>query len=754
MTSKRSGDLAIYPVLLGLGAALALSGCASGGGSVAAPPTPTPAPTPAPTPSPTPTPPPTASNQEFQANWGLGAIHADAAYAAGGTGAGITVGVIDTGVNGNQADLVGAVSPLSSDAYATRNTPVGTDDHATFIAGVIAARYNGFGTIGVAYQSTILSVRADTPGSCTAVANSCGFDDDALATGINYAVAHGAKVINLSIGGPSPQSTAFQQALTAAVAAGVVFTVSAGNDGLASPDYPGQYAVDPRFVGSILAVGATDQTGALASFSNKAGNTASGYVVAPGDGVLTDCNKQGSCFSVSGTSFSAPHVAGALALILQAFPNLTGVQAVSLLERTADDLGTPGVDSTYGAGQINLLKAFAPVGTLSVPTTTGASVPASTGVGASVGAAFGDAVAATTAMTTVGYDSYNRLFRLNLAGAYRAASRAGQWRADAPSGRRTSVSIALSPSTHVDLTTSKAPVETPTRDGLFSPGFAGQTRADVDLTVTAGRLGFTAWSGQGGLPPAATLSAARNPFAAMAGADHAVRAGYRLGAVSIAGETGGAGDYARLGYSNLKGSRYNLASVSWARGSFGASVEIGELDEPQGPYGSFLPGRNGFGMAAKTRFAAVRADWALSDRLTVYGGGGAGRTSAPEGLLRLTGATGSTWNIGLSTRCARGERGCLRWNAGIEQPIRIESGLFSATLADAPARYGDPLIFSTRSFSATPSGRQINLSLGLSKSFGVVGDLDLRAINIIDDNNQAGAPMDLGILATWRAEFR
>lgn len=751
MLMRRSGFVCKMAAVA-MGAALVLSGCASGGGgaSMVGPTTPPPPPPPQPPP---PGPFPTLSSAEFQANYGLAAIHADAAFAAGGTGAGVTVGVVDTGVDPTQPDLIGAVSSQSTDTYAFRNMPTGSDPHATFVAGVIGARFNGFGSVGVAYQSTILSVRADRPGSCTSAANSCSFDDSALATGITYATAHGARVINLSIGGPGQDTPQFEQALSQAVAAGVVFAISSGNESAANPDFPAMYATDPRYVGSILAVGATTQAGVMASYSNKAGAAASDYVVAPGDNITTDCDQKGNCFAVSGTSFSAPHVAGALALLLQAFPNLSGKQALALLLQTTDDLGAPGVDPVYGAGLIDLAKAFQPVGTLSVPIAAGGAVAPSANFGSRVSTAFGDAVSRTNALNTVGYDSYRRLFNVNLASAYRPAPTLGQFHAQTPSGRQTSVSMTLSPGAHLDLTTSVAPVDEPTRDGLFAPGFSGQTRADINLTVTAGRFGLTAWNGQGGLPASADLAASDDPFAALAGSNHAIKAGYRLGAVSISGETGGGGPYSYLGYSNLKPSQYVLAGVTWVRGPVSATVDFGRLTEPQGPLGSFLPARAGFGLQASTQFLTGRVDWALNEKLGVSAVAGVGRTTAPGGVLELRQATSSTWSLVLTSRCARERSGCLRWSARVDQPIRIEQGLFTAALAQTPQHYGDPLIFSTRSFSAAPSRRQVNLSLGLGKSFGAAGDLDLRAVEILNDNNQAAAPLDLGVLATWASKF-
>lgn len=283
--------------------------------------------------------------------------------------------VLDSGVDHTQVDLAANVSPLSTDVVGTRNGPDGEDKHGTYVAGVIASSFNGLGTIGVAYNATILSVRTDKAGSYATTSstdddNGCLFNSIDLAHGVDYAVAHGARIINLSLGGDGALGPTFEDALSRAVAAGLVVTASSGNDSAADPEWPARYAIDPRYMGALMAVGATDAGNVLASYSNKAGVAAQGYVVAPGDNVISSCDGT-SCYRLSGTSFAAPHVAGALALLLQAFPNLTGRAAVDILFRTADDLGDPGVDSTYGRGLINLQKAFSPIGALSIASAAG-----------------------------------------------------------------------------------------------------------------------------------------------------------------------------------------------------------------------------------------------------------------------------------------------------------------------------------------------------------------------------------------------
>ena len=141
---------------------------------------------------------------------------------------------------------------------------MGDNGHADWVSSVLAARFNGFGTIGVAYESTVLSIRADT-GSAT----NPSFDDSDIANGVEYAIQNHARVINLSLGSPGTSSPQLQQALANAVAAGIAITISAGNEGNPQVDAPANLATDPRYAGLIVAAGALDQTGKLASFSNS-----------------------------------------------------------------------------------------------------------------------------------------------------------------------------------------------------------------------------------------------------------------------------------------------------------------------------------------------------------------------------------------------------------------------------------------------------------------------------------------------------
>ena len=691
------------------------------------------------------------------ANYGLAAIHADAAFAKGATGQGITVAVIDGGVDRNSPDLTANLSPLSTDVIPGRNAPDGeeTHGHGTQVAGVVAAAFDGQGTVGVAYKATLLGVRADTPGTCVIPGGgggTCAYTGDNLALAIDYAVAHGARVINMSIVGAVPWGPAFEQALSRAAAAGVVVTAAAGNSSNNDPDWPARYAVDPRYIGSLVAVGATDKTGALTSFSNKAGVAAQDFLVAPGKDVVTNCNA-GSCDTVQGTSFASPHVAGAIALLLQAFPNLNGAKAIDILLSTADDLGAPGTDPVYGRGMLDLARAFSPIGTMSVPTSSSSVAPVLRAVGSTMGQAFGDSVSRTTALRTVGFDSYKRMFVTDLAQGFPAGRPSLVQASDGPPVQDARMEMSSRAGLRVRFAAGAADAGLPQAVRDRGPGMASARRADMDLEITAGGFSLQSWHGQGGIAPSSGLAAGSNAFAAMARPDQALRASYDLGPLTLAAETG-SGARTLPGFAALAPARYALAQLGAGRGRFSASLSAGRLVEPQGPLGSLLPTGTSFSLPAETRFALLHADWAAGAGLFLSAEVGLGRTSAAGTWMTLEHpATSSSWRISAATACAGPSGGCTRWRLELAQPVRIESGSFTAALADLPGAWDDPLVFSRRSFSAAPSGREIDLRLGLDRTIPKVGVLQLDLVAARDPGHVAGAPVGLGLAANWSARF-
>src|SRR5690606_41596600 len=202
----------------------------------------------------------------------------------------------------------------STDIVAGRNEREGEDRHGTRVASVIAAPFNNYGTVGVAFNSTILSVRADVS-DCTDPDDTVCFKSSDLARALDYAVQNGARVINLSLGGESTLGAQFEAALLRAINAGVVFAIASGNEEGANPEWPGRYASDPRFAGAIIVTGAHDQAQQTAAFSNRAGVSQNAFLSAPGGDVIVDC-EDGGCWRGNGPACAPPAAAGAVRLSL------------------------------------------------------------------------------------------------------------------------------------------------------------------------------------------------------------------------------------------------------------------------------------------------------------------------------------------------------------------------------------------------------------------------------------------------------
>ncbi|CCH95670.1 Similar to tr/Q3M5S2/Q3M5S2_ANAVT Peptidase S8 and S53 [Microcystis aeruginosa PCC 9432] len=284
-------------------------------------------------------------------NWGNDMVNAPEAWARGYTGQGVTVAVIDSGVDishqdlsnniwGNTGEIAGNGIDDDGNGYIddingwnfgvgqnNNNVLPGTNSsgqgHGTHVAGTIAAANNGIGMTGVAYNSRIMAIRmgdVDSQGRFTNGGN--------LAQAIRYAVDNGARVINMSLGWSD--STALRDALAYAASRNVITVSAAGNSSLSSPGTPAYYATQYG-----LSVGAVDSSRTIASFSNRAGtNSSMQHVMAPGVSVYSTVPGNGYGLK-SGTSMAAPHVAGVVALMLGANPNLTHAQVRSILTSSA-----------------------------------------------------------------------------------------------------------------------------------------------------------------------------------------------------------------------------------------------------------------------------------------------------------------------------------------------------------------------------------------------------------------------------------
>lgn len=347
---------------------------------------------------------------EYNANYGLAQINAADAYALGLSGKGVLVAVVDSGIDLTHPEFADRLSPLSRNFGFDRPDPNDILDrdrtsHGTHVAGTIAAAGDGTSMHGVAYNAEILALRAIVPG---------GGD---TAAAIRYASEQGAKVLNgsygpsypsltLPDGSPNPDyavvpiqpyhidgTSAEVSAIRQAGASDMVMVFAAGNEREDQPViarnptgaafYP---AVRPENAGKNLyvfldghgdqisssglnysdlqpytiAVVAVDRDRKIASFSNYCGIAAAWCLAAPGVGILSTVTPANGSSPTepynlsSGTSMAAPHVAGAAALVREAFPFMTAPQVVQSILTTATDLGSPEI---YGWGMLNAGKA-------------------------------------------------------------------------------------------------------------------------------------------------------------------------------------------------------------------------------------------------------------------------------------------------------------------------------------------------------------------------------------------------------------
>ena len=287
---------------------------------------------------------PRTSAPDLASQWWLTSLHVQQAWrAASAKGAGVTVAVLSTGVSASQQDLSGAV--LTGPDYAGSGRVAGGPFwgfEGTAVAGLIAGHGHGAGgasgSTGIAPRARILSVPVtleydDPLNSDAAITKRL---PDAIAAGIRYAVAHGARVIalpldpgtlGLAAGDPAAAggSAAERSAVAYAVAHDVVLVAPAGDNGMGAGtvNYPAAYP-------GVLAVGATAKGGQLAPFTNKSSYVA---LTAPGTGLTLAAPGGDGYGTLASTDMSAALAAGVAALIRSRFPGLTAAAVVQAMER-------------------------------------------------------------------------------------------------------------------------------------------------------------------------------------------------------------------------------------------------------------------------------------------------------------------------------------------------------------------------------------------------------------------------------------
>lgn len=278
------------------------------------------------------------NDPSYGSQWHLPQIAAPAGWDISQGSAQVVVAVIDSGVDPSHADLASKLLPGYS--FLT-NTTDARDvlGHGTAVSGTAGALGGNLtGVAGVALQSPVLPLVVLDATNYASYAN--------IASAIMYAADHGAKVMNISIGGSSYSAT-LQSAVDYAWSKGAVLVASAMNNASSTPMYPAALE-------RVMAVSATDRNDQLASFSNY-GTWID--VAAPGVAIYTTTNG-GGYGAWNGTSFASPLVAGLAALVFATQPGLSNTQVVDLIRQQSDDLGALGYDASFGYGRINISKTL------------------------------------------------------------------------------------------------------------------------------------------------------------------------------------------------------------------------------------------------------------------------------------------------------------------------------------------------------------------------------------------------------------
>ncbi len=680
-------------------------------------------------------------DNEYARNWGLAAIGVNSLYSGGYTGNGVTVGVVDSGIDSDYSEFVGRIASGGQNFIGGRTASnvedTTYDGHGTHVSGIIAANRDGYGMHGVAYGAEILPLRVfetDNTGSYVA-------SPSEIADAINYGVTQGVQVFNGSYGYLADTDVAATEvefdAYQAAVNAGSILVFAAGNDSWADPGMPAAVpyikpandaaattahiytnntnAKDYSALASqLLAVVSVDQSGVISSFSNRCGVAAAWCLAAPG-GSIYSTYPEHTYATLDGTSMAAPHVAGALALLIEKYPSLTPAQVVTRLLTTATKTGIYADTSVYGQGMLNLTAASAFVATPTVLTGSSVAGPSFTLAESrvSLGSAFGDGLSralASKTMTVVdSFDGATFAMKADvmtqapelsnrLADGLRAFGRetetvhAGDaadttvaWR-DVPGGlngerakRETRVTTAFSPDTRVSV-------------GYMDDPSVGLGLV-ADGTVTTGE------SRSSGAFLSPYLGFASDGFSMVT--DTKMGHGITVRAASFSGhaedeeDAGAYGAATELAYTPFAGSR--------------VSVQTGFVSEENSFLGSRSSGAAALGRTDTTYvgFSASVDVAAKTELVGSYFLGSSAVQTVPGSLVRsISGVTSDSFSLGLIQHDAAvsGDRFGLVLN----QPLRVRGG--SAEL-DLPTSVNRDLEvgYSATQAGLTPSGRELDV---------------------------------------------
>lgn len=754
---------------------------------------------------------------EYKAQYSLTTMDAASAYQRGYAGAGIQVAVLDTGLDTSHSEFTNRVTPGNGFDFVTNTAgqPAASslNSHGTEVAGVIAANRNFVGMHGVAYDSTVVPLRVfDASGGAIA----------SFAAAINYARTNTqARILNGSYGPDDAWHTNFEplgyqgivtnpeiaeaDAYKAYVNAGGILVFPAGNayqiaPNLASnPTGPGFLPfikpANANIVGATngayrdengnvlstadysslqpqtIVVAGVDKSNVISSFSNRCGVAAQWCMVAPDENIFTTTTGGGYA-TVSGTSFAAPQVAGALAILKQEFPNLTAAQIVSRLLNTATDLGAPGVDAVYGHGLLNLNAASNPVGVTGISTTgfLGGNYASITDSKLTYGRAFGNAVpTAFNGVNVLVLDSYDAAFTANLRNqvgsvssnfdTHQAFSKFDRPddRQELSFGDKTRVGFVSESNADTSHFLGDKPRDTNDTTSKFkhfsfSQSFSSSEEGSVHYKDSiALSLGFSE-ADRSRIDRTINKDALENPYASFAGDGFA--SVYQTkglgGSVKIAGfyghnerdsEANNFGTQAELAYKLDKGAD--------------AYISVGSLFEENRVLGSKGTGALAFGNGTSTVYMGLGGKLALDNNISMRVAGYAGMTNpslnAENSLIKNSSEIiTSSFNATVEKAGSFAKGDVLGF--GISQPLRVESGSFQFDIPVQLDSNYTSLVSQKFTQDLSAQGREMDLELNYAVPVGKDESLATGALYRLDAGHVSGKTDVMGVMR-WSKKF-
>jgi hypothetical protein len=686
---------------------------------------------------------------EFNRSYHLGAIGAEYAYAKGLTGAGVTIGILDFNFDFSSGELTYAsgsagINQAYIDMYEAQTGEESSDEpHGHAVAVFAAGARNAVDTHGVAYDAKILAVDYFSGVNLKQVQQ--GGITYYVSNPYTYMTNRGARVINISIGydeddiisNPPPVSQRYVlDSPLYALDQGAVLVAAAGNSGEPEPMLSNLDIMDDAVsegllnnsTGAFIIVGSVDKNNVISDFSDRAGRAMNIFLVAPGEEVVFPFRNQNGpgLFIGSGTSFSAPQVSGAAAILYQRWPQLSGQAIADILFNSATDLGTAGTDPVYGRGALNLEAAVEPAGTISTAISGSSTTTPLEQLGMILGPAFGDA-RPYPLNRVMGLDAYGRDYYYDLRGLVIDHSALGSNLIDVMDNYL----IRSFASTHFGSATAsvyairnQAPPSV-IESLIQSPEETSYGNQVTAFSLRGSTLGWN-WQIGRGVNLAALLDGGR---------DHHVS---QLPSMHKTGFMNTAGSFMMAGYEysresqlavgivmdsndgldshpnpNLRARRDRVISVAQLSRSFqkaDLSIQLGSMFEEEAVLGS--RGVGGFGIAdrATTRFLSLDGYFQLTPSIGMTGHIESGMTSVAMTqeatfFAPMDDFITTSWSVNLSGRDP--VAGMSTWVIGVTQPLRAENANVTAAVATRVDPVSAKPVFESLRFPLTPSGREL-----------------------------------------------